>query len=156
MSLTDLSAFSCWSTLHARNDGRTDTQPVKIPEQWSCGPSFGITCQKKLSTLITQFSSWLWWFILCLLYVLRGFTYYKMANLDNRIANADQLLTQDVEKLSNCIGELYSNLSKVWRLYQLWLSWYFSVADGRITVITLQCNEYQSWLLFNWMAWCVE
>jgi len=43
---------------------------------------------------------------------LRGFTYYKMTNLDNRIANADQLLTQDVEKLSNCIGELYSNLSK--------------------------------------------
>ena len=43
----------------------------------------------------------------------RGFTYYKMSNLDNRIANADQLLTQDVEKLSNCIAELYSNLSKV-------------------------------------------
>lgn len=43
---------------------------------------------------------------------LKGFTYYKMTNLDNRVANADQLLTQDVEKLSNCIGELYSNLSK--------------------------------------------
>lgn len=43
---------------------------------------------------------------------LKGFTYYKMTNLDNRIANADQLLTQDVEKLSNCLGELYSNLSK--------------------------------------------
>jgi len=36
-----------------------------------------------------------------------------MSNLDNRIANADQLLTQDVEKLSNSIAELYSNLSKV-------------------------------------------
>jgi ATP-binding cassette, subfamily D (ALD), member 3 len=47
------------------------------------------------------------------MYVSRGFTFYKMANLDNRIANADQLLTQDVEKLSNSIGELYSNLSKV-------------------------------------------
>ncbi|ESO12250.1 hypothetical protein HELRODRAFT_187814 [Helobdella robusta] len=43
---------------------------------------------------------------------LKGFTYYKMTNLDNRVANADQLLTQDVEKLSNSIGELYSNLSK--------------------------------------------
>lgn len=47
------------------------------------------------------------------LLVYRGFTFYKMANLDNRIANADQLLTQDVEKLSNSIAELYSNLSKV-------------------------------------------
>lgn len=37
-----------------------------------------------------------------------------MSNLDNRIANADQLLTQDVEKLSNSVAELYSNLSKVW------------------------------------------
>ncbi|ELT92932.1 hypothetical protein CAPTEDRAFT_164747 [Capitella teleta] len=43
---------------------------------------------------------------------LKGFTYYKMSNLDNRIANADQLLTQDVERLSNSVAELYSNLSK--------------------------------------------
>lgn len=43
----------------------------------------------------------------------RGFTYYKMGNLDNRIANADQLLTQDVEKFCNSMVELYSNLSKV-------------------------------------------
>ncbi|KAK2142179.1 hypothetical protein NP493_4976g00001 [Ridgeia piscesae] len=44
---------------------------------------------------------------------LKGFTYYKMSNLDNRIANADHLLTQDVEKLCTSIGDLYSNLSKV-------------------------------------------
>jgi ATP-binding cassette subfamily D (ALD) protein 3 len=48
---------------------------------------------------------------------LRGFTYYKMSNLDHRIANADQLLTQDVEKLSESVGELYSNLSKVSALF---------------------------------------
>ena len=42
-----------------------------------------------------------------------GFTYYKMSNLDNRISNADQLLTQDVERFCNSVGELYSNLSKV-------------------------------------------
>ncbi|MED6255509.1 ATP-binding cassette sub- D member 3, partial [Ataeniobius toweri] len=41
-----------------------------------------------------------------------GFTYYKMGNLDNRIANADQLLTQDVEKFCNSVVDLYSNLSK--------------------------------------------
>ncbi|VDM49128.1 unnamed protein product [Toxocara canis] len=43
---------------------------------------------------------------------LKGFTFYKMSNLDNRIANADQLLTQDVERFCEGIVELYSNLSK--------------------------------------------
>ncbi|KAK7118593.1 hypothetical protein R3I94_022174 [Phoxinus phoxinus] len=43
---------------------------------------------------------------------LKGYTYYKMGNLDNRIANADQLLTQDVERFCNSVVELYSNLSK--------------------------------------------
>ncbi|XP_036934808.1 ATP-binding cassette sub-family D member 3-like isoform X2 [Acanthopagrus latus] len=43
---------------------------------------------------------------------LLGFTFYKMGNLDNRIANADQLLTQDVEKFCNSVVDLYSNLSK--------------------------------------------
>ncbi|XP_068202101.1 ATP-binding cassette sub-family D member 3 [Palaemon carinicauda] len=43
---------------------------------------------------------------------LKGFTYYKMSNLDNRISNADQLLTQDVEKFCDSVVELYSNISK--------------------------------------------
>jgi ATP-binding cassette subfamily D (ALD) protein 3 len=43
---------------------------------------------------------------------MRGFTFYKMSNLDNRIANADQLLTQDVLKFCESVTELYSNISK--------------------------------------------
>ncbi|XP_029687759.1 LOW QUALITY PROTEIN: ATP-binding cassette sub-family D member 3-like [Takifugu rubripes] len=43
---------------------------------------------------------------------LQGFTYYKMGNLDNRISNPDQLLTQDVERFCNSVVDLYSNLSK--------------------------------------------
>lgn len=43
---------------------------------------------------------------------LNGFTYYKMSNLDNRISNADQLLTQDVEKFCDSIVDVYSNISK--------------------------------------------
>lgn len=36
-----------------------------------------------------------------------------MLNLDNRITNPDQLLTQDVDRFCEGIVELYSNLSKV-------------------------------------------
>eukprot|EP00052_Salpingoeca_macrocollata_P009016 m.71102 g.71102 ORF g.71102 m.71102 type:complete len:667 (-) comp16886_c0_seq2:33-2033(-) len=43
---------------------------------------------------------------------LNGYTYYKICNLDNRIANVDQLLTQDVDKFCQCLTDLYSNLSK--------------------------------------------
>ncbi|PSN54737.1 ATP-binding cassette sub-family D member 3 [Blattella germanica] len=43
---------------------------------------------------------------------LRGFTYYKLNNLDNRIANADQLLTTDVDKFCETTIDLYSNISK--------------------------------------------
>ena len=34
----------------------------------------------------------------------RGFTFYKMANLDNRISNADQLLTQVREIETKNVG----------------------------------------------------
>ncbi|TMW58859.1 hypothetical protein Poli38472_007004 [Pythium oligandrum] len=43
---------------------------------------------------------------------LKGFIYYKVSNLDNRISNADQLLTVDVERFSNSVSDLYSNVSK--------------------------------------------
>ncbi|KAK1935370.1 ATP-binding cassette sub-family D member 3 [Phytophthora citrophthora] len=43
---------------------------------------------------------------------LKGFVYYKVANIDNRVSNADQLLTVDVERFSNSVTELYVNLSK--------------------------------------------
>lgn len=39
--------------------------------------------------------------------------YYQMTNLDNRMQNPDQVLTQDVDKLCDSLVELYSNLSKV-------------------------------------------
>ena len=42
----------------------------------------------------------------------RDFTYYKMNNLDNRISNPDQLLTNDVDKFCTSITELYGNISK--------------------------------------------
>ncbi|PNF17696.1 ATP-binding cassette sub-family D member 3 [Cryptotermes secundus] len=43
---------------------------------------------------------------------LKGFTYYKMSNLDSRISNADQLLTTDVDKFCDTVTDLYSNISK--------------------------------------------
>lgn len=43
---------------------------------------------------------------------LRKFTYYHMSNLDNRVANADQLLTTDVDKFCESVAELYCNTTK--------------------------------------------
>lgn len=43
---------------------------------------------------------------------LKNFTYYRMSNLDNRISNADQLLTQDVDKFCESVAELYCNTAK--------------------------------------------
>ncbi|XP_018343063.1 PREDICTED: LOW QUALITY PROTEIN: ATP-binding cassette sub-family D member 3 [Trachymyrmex septentrionalis] len=43
---------------------------------------------------------------------LKGFTYYKMSNLDNRIANPDQLLTTDIDKFCESCTDLYSNIAK--------------------------------------------
>lgn len=39
-------------------------------------------------------------------------TFYTLSALDDRIANADQLITVDVAKFSNSLAELYSNLAK--------------------------------------------
>jgi len=38
--------------------------------------------------------------------------YYKIANLDTRIQNPDQRLTQDVEKWANSVSILYNSLTK--------------------------------------------
>lgn len=38
--------------------------------------------------------------------------FYKMANLDDRIKNADQLVTVDLQKFSTGLAEIYSNLAK--------------------------------------------
>ncbi|MCJ1484852.1 hypothetical protein MMC06_005025 [Schaereria dolodes] len=43
---------------------------------------------------------------------LSNMTYYSLSNLDDRIKNADQLITVDVARFSNSLAELYSNLAK--------------------------------------------
>ncbi|KAG2173801.1 hypothetical protein INT43_005221 [Umbelopsis isabellina] len=43
---------------------------------------------------------------------LNGITFYKIANLDNRLQNADQLLTQDIDKFSENLSHLYSDIAK--------------------------------------------
>ena len=39
-------------------------------------------------------------------------TFYKVSNIDNRIQNADQLLTQDIDKFAENLSHLYSDISK--------------------------------------------
>ncbi|KAF1808808.1 hypothetical protein P152DRAFT_462207 [Eremomyces bilateralis CBS 781.70] len=43
---------------------------------------------------------------------LSNMTFYSLSALDDRIKNADQLITVDVTKFSNSLAELYSNLAK--------------------------------------------
>eukprot|EP01112_Ceratiomyxa_fruticulosa_P016659 TRINITY_DN5070_c0_g1_i1.p1 TRINITY_DN5070_c0_g1~~TRINITY_DN5070_c0_g1_i1.p1 ORF type:complete len:656 (+),score=61.24 TRINITY_DN5070_c0_g1_i1:1521-3488(+) len=43
---------------------------------------------------------------------MKGFVFYRLGNLDTRIPNPDQLLTQDVEKFTNSLADMFSNLSK--------------------------------------------
>ncbi|KFY21822.1 hypothetical protein V493_07092 [Pseudogymnoascus sp. VKM F-4281 (FW-2241)] len=43
---------------------------------------------------------------------LSNMTFYGISALDDRIKNADQLITVDVTKFSNSLAELYSNLAK--------------------------------------------
>ncbi|KAI3381734.1 hypothetical protein SNEBB_004604 [Seison nebaliae] len=43
---------------------------------------------------------------------LNGFTYYRMINVDRRITNPDQIITEDVDKLTNGLVDMYSNLLK--------------------------------------------
>ncbi len=43
---------------------------------------------------------------------LHGMTFYALTNLDDRIVNADGLITQDVKNFSTALSMLYSNLAK--------------------------------------------
>ncbi|RHZ61634.1 hypothetical protein Glove_346g28 [Diversispora epigaea] len=43
---------------------------------------------------------------------LKDITFYKITNIDNRIQNADQLLTQDIDKFSDNLSHLYSDIAK--------------------------------------------
>ncbi|MCJ1283473.1 hypothetical protein MMC26_002802 [Xylographa opegraphella] len=43
---------------------------------------------------------------------LANMTFYSLSTLDDRIMNADQLITVDVSRFSNSLAEIYSNLAK--------------------------------------------
>ena len=43
---------------------------------------------------------------------LNNMTFYTLSALDDRIKNADQLITVDISRFSNSLAELYSNLAK--------------------------------------------
>lgn len=43
---------------------------------------------------------------------LKKYTYYRVTNLDKRIANVDQLLTTDINKFCDTLVDLYCNLTK--------------------------------------------
>lgn len=44
--------------------------------------------------------------------ILKDLCYYKMTNLDSRIKNPDQIISQDIDKFANTLSGLYMNFSK--------------------------------------------
>lgn len=72
-----------------------------------------------------------------------------MNNLDNRITNVDQLLTQDIEKFCNSLTELYSNISKVsiLKIFEQLFSFnmnelcYYIIAIARCIYICKKANK---------------
>jgi ATP-binding cassette subfamily D (ALD) protein 3 len=43
---------------------------------------------------------------------IRDMTFFKMVSIDQRIANPDQRLTDDINKWSDSLSQLYSNVTK--------------------------------------------
>ncbi|KAI0274888.1 ABC transporter transmembrane region 2-domain-containing protein [Gloeopeniophorella convolvens] len=41
-----------------------------------------------------------------------GKVYYKLSNLDDRVKNADQMITHDIQKFSNSLAAIYANIAK--------------------------------------------
>ncbi|MCI4391068.1 hypothetical protein PGIGA_G00130220 [Pangasianodon gigas] len=81
---------------------------------------------------------------------LRGFTYYRMGNVDNRVVNPDQLLTQDVERFCNSVVDLYSNISKPLLDIVIYLL-KLTTAVGAEGPVTLLCYLVFSGLLLTWL-----
>lgn len=68
----------------------------------------------------------------------RGFTYYKMTNLDTRIANPDQLLTTDIDKFCDSCTDLYSNIAKPMLDIGIYVYRLTSTLGGKVNVIPSQ------------------
>ncbi|KAL7287473.1 hypothetical protein TKK_0018574 [Trichogramma kaykai] len=68
---------------------------------------------------------------------LKGFTYYKMSNLDSRIANPDQLLVTDVDKFCESCTDLYSNIAKPMLDMMIYIYRLTSAIGGTTPVIML-------------------
>lgn len=67
----------------------------------------------------------------------RGFTYYKMSNLDTRIANPDQLLTTDVDKFCESCTDLYSNVAKPLLDIGIYVYRLTSTIGGQVCIINI-------------------
>ncbi|XP_033212490.1 ATP-binding cassette sub-family D member 3 [Belonocnema kinseyi] len=81
--------------------------------------------------------------------IFRGLTYYKMTNLDTRVANPDQLLTTDVDKFCESCTDLYSNLAKPLLDISIYVYRLTSTLGGRTPFLMLSYLVVAGGLLTN-------
>lgn len=73
-----------------------------------------------------------------------------MSNLDNRISNADQLLTNDIDKFCESVTDFYSNASKPILDILIYMYRLTTTIGAKVNVVThTNTHQIHVWLNFT-------
>lgn len=72
-----------------------------------------------------------------------------MSNLDNRISNADQLLTNDIDKFCESVTDFYSNASKPVLDIIIYMYRLTTNIGAKVTELTIYYEYYITSMMIN-------